>query len=121
MHQSMKMSFLGMLSQVMAQAAQAAQSGGTHQSMQMSHGEMKAEPQVISATGIVKDVDLHNKKITIAHDAIPAIGWPAMTMRFTFTTQDDGITALKPDNNVKFSFVQQGNISLLQNIQVTQS
>jgi len=114
----MKMVFLGMLSLVMAQAAQ---SGGTHQSMQMSHGEMKAEPQVISATGIVKDVDLHNKKITIAHDAITAIGWPAMTMRFTFTTQDDGITALKPDNKVKFSFVQQGNISLLQNIQVTQS
>ena len=121
MHQSMKMVFLGMLSLVMAQAAQAAQSGGSHQSMQMSHGEMKAEQQVISATGIVKDVDLHNKKITIAHYAIPAIGWPAMTMRFTFTTQDDGITALKPDNNVKFSFVQQGNISLLQNIQVTQS
>lgn len=118
MHQSIKAVFIGMLSLVMVQAVQAEE---THQAMNMSHGEMKAEQQVISATGIVKDVDLQNKKITIAHEAIPAIGWPAMTMRFTFTTQDDSITALKSGNKVNFSFVQQGNISLLQDIQVTQS
>ncbi|ASD99241.1 TPA: cation efflux system protein CusF [Salmonella enterica subsp. enterica serovar Birkenhead] len=118
MHQSMKAVFFGILSLVMAQAAQA---GESHQDMQMSHGEMKAEQQVISATGIVKDIDFQNKKITIAHEAIPAIGWPAMTMRFTFTTQDNGINALKSGNKVNFSFVQQGNISLLQDIQVTQS
>ncbi|MBS0970831.1 cation efflux system protein CusF [Nissabacter archeti] len=118
MHQSMKAVFLGLMSLVIAQAAQA---GESHHDMQMSHGEMKAEQQVISATGIVKDIDFQNKKITIAHEAIPALGWPAMTMRFTFTTQDDNITALKPGNKVNFSFIQQGNISLFQDIQVTQS
>ena len=117
MRQSMKVVFLGIMSLVMAQAVQAEES---HQGMQMSHGEMKTEQQVISATGIVKDVDFQNKKITIAHEAIPAIGWPAMTMRFTFTTQDDGITALKSGNKVNFSFIQQGNVSLLQDIQITQ-
>lgn len=117
MHQLMKAAFIGILSLVMAQAVQAEE---THQDMNMSHGEMKAEQQVISATGIVKDVDFQNKKITIAHEAIPSIGWPAMTMRFTFTTQNGDITALKSGNKVNFSFVQQGNISLLQDIQVTQ-
>ncbi|EBX5888752.1 copper ABC transporter substrate-binding protein [Salmonella enterica subsp. enterica] len=117
MHQSMKVVFLGMLSLVMVQAAQA---GESHQDMQMSHGDMKAEQSVISATGIVKDVDFKNKKITIAHEAIPTVGWPAMTMRFTFTTRNGGITALKSGNKVNFSFVQQGNISLLQDIRVTQ-
>ncbi|STE53078.1 Cation efflux system protein CusF precursor [Edwardsiella tarda] len=115
MRQSMKVVFFGMLSLVMAQTVQAEK---LHQGMQMSHGEMKTEQQVISATGIVKDIDFQNKKITIAHDAIPSIGWPAMTMRFT--SQDDGITALKPGNKVNFSFIQQGNLSLLQDIQVTQ-
>jgi Cu(I)/Ag(I) efflux system protein CusF len=42
-----------------------------------------------------KDIDLNSKKITISHEAIPAIGWPAMTMRFTFINADESITALK--------------------------
>ena len=118
MRQSTKALFLGALSLVMAQAALA---GEAHQNMDMSHGEMQRDQQIISSTGIVKEIDFHNKKITIIHEAIPSIGWPAMTMRFTFTTQDDSITTLKPGNKVNFTFIQQGNISLLKNIQVTQS
>jgi len=118
MRQLMKTIFVGGISLMMSQAALA---GESHQDMNMSHGEMQKEQQVISATGIVKEIDFQNKKITIAHDAIPAIGWPAMTMRFTFTAQDNGITALKSGDRVDFSFIQQGNISLLQNIQNTQS
>lgn len=117
MQKSMKVVCLAVVSLMMAQAAVAAES---HHSMDMSHSEMHSEQQVISATGIIKEVDIQNKKITIAHEAIPAIGWPAMTMRFTFKTPDDSITALKPGSKVNFSFIQQGNISLLQDIQVTQ-
>ena len=36
-----------------------------------------------------------------------------MTMRFTFVNADDAINALKTGNHVDFSFIQQGNISLL--------
>ncbi|WP_158781463.1 cation efflux system protein CusF [Pantoea sp. BAV 3049] len=118
MRLSTKAVFLGVMSLVMTQAAVATES---HQGMDMSHGKIQAKQQVISAAGIVKDVDFLNKKITIAHEAIPEIGWPAMTMRFTFTTQNDSITALKSGSIVNFSFIQQGNISLLQDIQVTQS
>ena len=35
----------------------------------------EAQPQVISATGVVKGVDLESKKITIHHDPIAAVNW----------------------------------------------
>ncbi|HDR2621419.1 TPA: cation efflux system protein CusF [Enterobacter chuandaensis] len=87
-----------------------------HQHDAMNAASDAASEQIIHGKGVVKAVDLTNKKITISHDAIPAIGWPAMTMRFTFTNADESINALKPGSQVDFSFVQQGNISLLKSI-----
>ncbi|MBG0624203.1 cation efflux system protein CusF [Enterobacter roggenkampii] len=87
-----------------------------HQHEAMSATREEAAEQVINGTGIVKDIDLTNKKVTISHEAIPAIGWPAMTMRFTFIEADESINALKVGSHVDFSFVQQGNISLLKSI-----
>ena len=77
---------------------------------------MSAKAQVIEGTGIVKRIDMDAKKITIDHQAIPAIGWPAMTMRFTFSEPTEAIKQLKEGEQVNFSFVQQGNLSLLQDI-----
>ncbi|HHP2612272.1 TPA: cation efflux system protein CusF [Enterobacter roggenkampii] len=87
-----------------------------HQHEAMSAASESASQQVITGTGIVKDIDLTNKKVTISHEAIPEIGWPAMTMRFTFMRADASITALKVGSHVNFSFVQQGNLSLLKSI-----
>ena len=87
-----------------------------HQHAEMSAASEGATEQVITGTGIVKDIDLTNKKVTISHEAIPEIGWPAMTMRFTFMQADASITALKVGSHVNFSFVQQGNLSLLKSI-----
>ena len=84
-----------------------------------SHGQMmdmSVKAEVIQGTGVVKLVDMDAKKITIAHEAIPAIGWPAMTMRFTFDAPTEAIRQLKEGEKVNFSFVQQGNLSLLQDI-----
>ncbi|MCE9889601.1 copper-binding protein [Kluyvera intermedia] len=78
--------------------------------------DMSAKAQVIEGTGIVKLIDMDAKKITIDHQAIPAIGWPAMTMRFTFSEPTEAIKQLKEGEQVNFSFVQQGNLSLLQDI-----
>lgn len=78
--------------------------------------EMNTQQQVIEGTGVVKHVDTDAKKITIAHEAIPAIGWPAMTMRFTYSAPTEAIKQLKDGEKVNFSFVQQGNLSLLQDI-----
>lgn len=119
MRQSMKVVFFGMLSLVMNQAAQANEQHHDH-GMVMDKAEASAEQPLISSSGMVKEIDMENKKITIAHEPIPDIGWPAMTMRFTFTRQDDSINGLKVGSPVNFSFIQQGNISLLQEIKVSQ-
>ncbi|MCU6164760.1 cation efflux system protein CusF [Enterobacter roggenkampii] len=87
-----------------------------HQHEAMSAASEGASAQVITGTGIVKDIDITNKKVTISHEAIPEIGWPAMTMHFTFMQADASITALKVGSHVNFSFVQQGNLSLLKSI-----
>ena len=85
----------------------------THQHGDMNAASDASVQQVIKGTGVVKDIDMNSKKITISHEA--------MTMRFTFVNADDAINALKTGNHVDFSFIQQGNISLLKSINVTQS
>ncbi len=134
MRQSMKFVLCGLFSLAMVQAVQATEqhhsmdmdmssmaSPAEHHDMAMANAEATPEQQIIHASGVVKEIDLVNKKITIAHDAIPAVGWPEMTMRFTFTSQDDSINALTVGAAVNFSFIQQGNISLLQTINVVPS
>ena len=39
-----------------------------------------------------------------------------MTMRFTYTEPTEAINQLKAGSHVNFSFIQQGNLSLLQDI-----
>ncbi|OBU13221.1 copper-binding protein [Morganella psychrotolerans] len=74
--------------------------------------------QVTDAVGTVRGIDAKNKKITIDHDAIASLGWPAMRMRFTYTEDAPQFTDLKEGDKVSFSFIQQENISLLQSISV---
>ncbi|WP_413491633.1 copper-binding protein [Morganella psychrotolerans] len=75
-------------------------------------------PQVTKAVGTVRGIDAENKKITIDHDAIASLGWPAMRMRFTYTEAAPQFTDLKEGDKVSFTFIQQENISLLQSISV---
>ena len=112
MRNSLKVVVIGAISVMFSANLQAE----VHQHGEMSVASDAAAEQIINATGVVKDIDLTNKKVTISHEAIPAIGWPAMTMRFTFINADKSINALKPGSHVDFSFVQQGNISLLKSI-----
>ena len=77
--------------------------------------EMNTQQAVIQGTGVVQSVDKAAKKITIAHEAIPAVNWPPMTMRFTITPQTQ-LNNVKDGDSVDFTFVQQGNLSLLQDI-----
>lgn len=98
-------------------ASRMAQATEQHKmAMDMETPPPASTQQVISAQGVIKAIDYENKKISIAHEAIPALQWPAMTMRFTWTTTDESINTLAVGNTVKFTFIQQGNISLLQSI-----
>jgi Cu(I)/Ag(I) efflux system periplasmic protein CusF len=48
-----------------------------------------------SGSGVVKSVDLKAHTVTLDHEPIPAIGWPAMTMTFPVASPDllNGIAA----------------------------
>ncbi len=58
--------------------------------------------------GIVKAVDAAAATITLDHRAIPAVGWPAMTM--TFKAAPPGLlTGVKPGDRVRFSVRIEGD------------
>ena len=59
------------------------------------------------ATGIVKRVDRAKGTVSLAHDPVASLKWPAMTMSFTVKNPSlfDKLTA---DRKVEFEFVQQG-------------
>ncbi len=86
----------------------------THQHGDMNAASDASVQQVIKGTGVVKDIDMNSKKITISHEAIPAVGWPAMTMRFTFVNADDAINALKNRQPCRFLVYSAGQYLLTQ-------
>lgn len=60
---------------------------------------------VHKATGVVTKVD--NDKVTIRHEPVATMKWPAMTM--AFLVKDKALMEkMKKDQKVDFEFVQQG-------------
>lgn len=102
---------------LLSAAVSGAQAAGHQHGEMMPAAPAAGQAQAISATGEVKIIDMESKKVTIDHDAIPAVNWPPMTMRFTITPQTQ-LGAVKPGDKVAFTFIQQGNLSLLQDIHV---
>jgi Cu(I)/Ag(I) efflux system protein CusF len=81
-----------------------------------SHTQTKqTQAAEVFSKGVIKAIDLENKKVTIEHESIEALSWPAMTMRFTFE-DENLIKNLKTGESVEFSFIQQGVVSLLKSI-----
>ncbi|CAG9410640.1 copper-binding protein [Providencia alcalifaciens] len=80
-----------------------------------SHHE-ESSVSIISAEGKLISIDRENKKLTINHNEIKSINWPPMTMRFTYQNEKM-IEGLSDGDNLIFSFIQNGNISLLESIE----
>ena len=59
-----------------------------------------------SATGTVEAVDATAGKITIAHEPVDALKWPAMTMGFKATPEQ--IASVQAGQKVQFEFESQG-------------
>jgi len=58
-----------------------------------------------SATGTVTEVDTTQGKLTLAHDPVASLEWPAMTM--SFEVEDATLLRdLEAGDEVRFSFVQ---------------
>jgi len=68
--------------------------------------EIKQTP-VAAAEGTIKAIDTTKNTVTIAHGAVPAVQWPAMTMAFSVT--QDQLTGLTAGDRVTFSFRLEGN------------
>jgi len=65
-----------------------------------------------TAVGVIKKIEPAASRITLHHEPIAALGWPAMTM--PFNVKDKKIlAALKPDQKVEFDFVQQGSAAVI--------
>ena len=72
---------------------------GNMPSMSGSSGGSGAKAQ---ATGTVVAVNPAQKKVTLDHTPIPAIGWPAMKMEFPAAGPAD-LSKVKPGDKVQFS------------------
>lgn len=72
----------------------------------MSHMTMApaASPARYEGTGVIKDVNAQSGKVLIAHETIPSLHWPAMTMWFEL--QAPLPSAIKIGDRVRFDLEQ---------------
>ena len=85
-----------------------AQQGGM-QGMDMHKGqETMSQQKEHPATGTVKSVDAAKATVTIDHQAINSINWPAMTMTFKAGNKAM-LQGLRPGDKVDFSLVRSGS------------
>jgi Cu(I)/Ag(I) efflux system protein CusF len=59
------------------------------------------------ATGVVKKVDTKTGAVTLAHDPVKSLNWPAMTMGFK-VTEKAVLDKLAVGKKIEFEFLQQG-------------
>lgn len=59
-----------------------------------------------SGTGVVKKVDAPRSAVTLAHDPIKSLNWPAMTMEFQVRDKA-GLAKLKPEQKIEFELVEE--------------
>jgi len=73
---------LGLMATV---SVQAAEMGG----MKMDGAKMEepAKATIHRSKGVVKELDAKKGTVTLSHDAVPSINWPAMTMAFKVTPE----------------------------------
>jgi Cu/Ag efflux protein CusF len=79
--------------QSMSQADSSASPGAATQVAQAAN---------VQGSGMVNSVDASSRKINLSHNAIPAIGWPAMTMEFAVAPSVN-LRTIKPGAHVNFT------------------
>ena len=69
-----------------------------------------------TTTGIVESLDKAGGSIVIRHEPVPAINWPAMTMRFV--AENPALLAeTQPGAKIRFDFRAQGNTYILMDLE----
>ena len=72
--------------------------------MQMKQDTTQAP--VAKAEGTIKAINSEKHTVTIAHGAVPAVQWPAMTMAFSATAEQ--LAGLSAGDQVTFEFRSEG-------------
>ena len=79
-----------------------------HAQMKGMESGGKAQGPSHKGTAVVKKVDRAGGKVSLAHDPIRSMNWPAMTM--SFSVKDKAmLDKLAPGSKVDFEFVKQGS------------
>ena len=66
----------------------------------------KSEAKAHKGTAVVKSIDADKGTVMLAHDPIPSLKWPSMTMKF-IAKDKKLLSGLKPGQKVQFEFIQQ--------------
>jgi len=80
-------------------------------------GMHDSKPADAQGVGVVKAIDATKGSITLQHEAIAAIGWPAMTMPFKLASPDL-LKHVKVGDKVRFTLRPAGMDSTLTSIEV---
>ena len=65
--------------------------------------------------GTIKAINSEKHTVTIAHGAVPAVQWPAMTMAFSATAEQ--LEALNAGDHVTFEFRSEGGTAKVVSIE----
>lgn len=79
--------------------------GMNHADMQKM-GHDSSAMQGHQAEGVLNSIDLQHSKINLTHGPVKSLGWPGMTMNFSF--KDASILkGIQPDQKVAFEIVKE--------------
>lgn len=108
------------LTHAFAGALLAASSMGVAQQMDPNMPGMHAtQPADAQGVGVVKAIDANKGTITLQHEAIAAIGWPAMTMAFKMASPGL-LKQVKVGDKVQFTLRPAGMASTVTSIKPLQ-
>jgi Cu(I)/Ag(I) efflux system periplasmic protein CusF len=86
----------------------------------MSDPQSPSEARVSSGatTGVVESIDPDARTVTIAHEPVASLEWPAMTM--TFKVPEADLSALRAGDRVSFDFTARGMDATITRIESVQ-
>jgi len=84
------------------------------------HNHQAEVPQTAEGTGVVRAVNAQGGTLTLAHEPIAALGWPAMTMEFRAQSASllDGVSV---GQRVHFVLANQNGRPVLTEIHILQN
>lgn len=82
-------------------------------------GEASPAPELITGIGHIIELDAGDASITLDHEPIPELNWPAMTMAFDLADSVD-TDALAPEQAVRFHFREAPEGYLVERIEPAQ-